>query len=204
MRRLLADPRIYSLFRRLVGRNTARSVYAREHLRLQPGQRVLDLGCGTGDILEHLPAVHYVGYDISAAYIERASARFGQRGEFHCRAVDEDLRLIVGSFDIVIAHGVLHHLDDAAARTLFRVARGALKPGGRLVTFDGCFAEGQSVLARLFLSLDRGRHVRTQEDYERLARGEFEQVKSVLRDDLIRIPYAHLIMECGTARPSPP
>jgi SAM-dependent methyltransferase len=201
MKALLERPGVYSLFRRLVGRDTARSVYAREHLRLAPGQRVLDLGCGPGDILQFLPAVDYVGYDINPAYIERARKRFGERGRFFCAAVGESLPLD-GAFDVVIAHGVLHHLDDEAARALFRVARRALKPAGRLVTFDGCYAEGQSALARLFLSLDRGRHVRGREAYEKLARSAFDDVRSFVRHDLIRIPYTHLIMECGTAPPS--
>lgn len=195
-RSLLAGARVYSLFRRLVGRDGARSVYAREHLRLQPGQRVLDLGCGTGDILEHLPAVQYVGYDISPRYIERARRRFAQRGEFHCRAVDEDLALATASYDLAIAHGLLHHLDDDSARRLFRIAKRTLKPGGRLVTFDGCFVEGQSAAARFFLSLDRGGHVRERAAYESLARGEFDRVQSWVRHDLIRIPYTHLVMEC--------
>jgi SAM-dependent methyltransferase len=199
---LLDNPRIYSLFRRFVGRDSARSVYARDHLRLQAGQRVLDLGCGPADILRYLPAVRYVGYDINPAYIERAQRRFGQRAEFHCRPVDE--RLEPGSdFDVVIAHGVLHHLDDGQARILLRVARRALTRGGRLVTFDGCFEAGQPALARLFLLLDRGRHVRTRAGYESLARSEFEEVKCFVRRDLIRIPYTHLIMECGKARSSP-
>ena len=203
MRSLLDRPGAYSLFRKLVGRDSARLAYAREHLRVDPGQRVLDLGCGPGDILQFLPAVDYVGYDINPAYIERALRRFGDRGAFHCIAVSESLSP-GEDFDVVIAHGVLHHLDDAAARTLFRIARRALKPGGRLVTIDGCFAEGQSALARLFLSLDRGRHVRSRDAYERLARSEFEEVKCFVRHDLIRIPYTHLIMECGTGRPSRP
>jgi SAM-dependent methyltransferase len=204
LRGLLARPWAYSLFRRLVGRDSTRRLYAREHLRARPGHRVLDLGCGTGDILEFLPPVRYEGYDISADYIDRARRRFGSRGEFHCRAVDESLEVPPGSFDLAIAHGVLHHLDDATARALFRVARRALKPGGRLVTIDGCFVEGQSALAHLILSLDRGRHVRRREAYEELARAEFERVESFVRHDLIRIPYTHLIMECGTATPSPP
>ena len=198
-RSLLARPRLYSLFRALVGRDGARAVYAREHLRAQPGERVLDIGCGTGDILQFLPPVRYVGYDVSPRYIERARRRFGGRGEFHCAAVDDGLPEPAGSCDLVIAHGVLHHLDDDAARTLFRVAQRALKPGGRLVTFDGCFTGEQSAAARLFLSLDRGRHVRSRDAYERLARSAFEQVHSFVRHDLLRIPYTHLIMECGKA-----
>jgi SAM-dependent methyltransferase len=203
VRRLLAHPLVYSLFRRLVGRDSARERYAREHLRVQPGQRVLDVGCGTGEILEILPAVQYAGYDLSPDYIARARRRFGERGEFHCRAVDDDLPVTPSSVDVVIAHGVLHHLDDDQARTLFRVARRALKPGGRLVTYDGCFTPDQSAAARFVVSLDRGRHVRTREAYERLARGEFSEVRTFVRHDLVRIPYTHLIMECGTA-PLPP
>ncbi|HUJ85907.1 MAG TPA: class I SAM-dependent methyltransferase [Burkholderiales bacterium] len=195
-RALLARPRVYSLFRRLVGRDSARLAYARDYLRARPGERVLDIGCGTGDILRYLPAVRYVGYDLSQSYIDRARERFGDRGEFHCRAVDDDLAQGEPSFDLAIAHGVLHHLDDAEAASLFRVAKRALKPGGRLVTFDGCFTHDQSLAARLFLSLDRGRHVREPEAYERLARGAFAQVRSFVRHDLIRIPYTHVILEC--------
>lgn len=202
MKTLLEYAVVYSLFRRLVGRDAARSVYAREHLRLEPGQRVLDLGCGPGDILQFLPPVEYVGYDMNRAYIERARRRFGHRAAFHCSAIDESIAFHE-AFDVVIAHGVLHHLDDSEARTLLRVACRALKPGGRLVSFDGCLEKGQSALARLLLSIDRGRHVRTREDYERLVRTEFEQVKSFVRRDLLRIPYTHLIMECGKGRPTP-
>ncbi|MBI2754625.1 MAG: class I SAM-dependent methyltransferase, partial [Betaproteobacteria bacterium] len=152
---------------------------------------------GTGDILEFLPPVHYVGYDISQDYIDRARRLFGHRAEFHCRALADDLPVATDSFDVVIAHGLLHHLNDGDARTLFRLARRALRPGGRLVTYDGCFAHGQSAAAWLILSLDRGRHVREPASYEALARTEFEQVRSVVRHDLIRIPYTHIIMECS-------
>ena len=195
-RGLLARPRLYSLFRRFVGRDSARAVYAREHLRLTSGDRVLDLGCGPADILAFLPEVHYVGYDASAAYIARARARFGARGEFHCHPLAEDLAVPPRSFDAVIAHGLLHHLDDDGARVLFRVAKHALRAGGRLVTFDGCFSADQGSAARLLLSLDRGRYVRTRDGYERLARAEFGEVSSFVRHDLLRLPYTHLIMEC--------
>lgn len=195
-RRVLSHPSVYSLFRRLVGRNSERLMYARDHLRVQPGQRVLDLGCGPGDILELLPQVRYVGYDISQDYIDRARRRFGHRGEFHCRALSDDLPIGAGGFDIVIAHGLLHHLDDSDARKLFRLARRALRPGGRLVTFDGCYTRDQSAAAKLLLSLDRGRHVREAAVYEALARTAFDHVRSFVRHDLIRVPYTHIIMEC--------
>ena len=74
-----------------------------------------------------------------------------------------------GTFDLAPANGVVHHLDDDQALALYRLARSALKPGGRFVSFDGAFVDGQSAVARMFLRNDRGRHVRRAEDYERLA-----------------------------------
>lgn len=196
-RSILSWAPVYSLFRQLVGRDSARLAYARDYLRVRPGERVLDIGCGTGDMLRYLPAVSYVGYDLSRSYIDRARARFGDRGEFHCRAISDDLAAGEAGFDLAIAHGVLHHLDDAEAASLFRVARRALNPGGRLVTLDGCFSPDQSLAARWLLALDRGRHVRDRVSYERLARTAFGQVKASVRHDLIRLPYTHLIMECA-------
>ena len=54
-----------------------------EQLDVQPGHRVLDIGCGSGDVLQLMPStVAYVGVDASKAYIEAARKRFWHRGEF--------------------------------------------------------------------------------------------------------------------------
>src|SRR5205823_7002829 len=100
------------------------------------------------------------------------------------------------------ATGVLHHLDDKEAIDLFQVARAALKPGGKLITFDGCFCEGQSRIARYLLERDRGKFVRTAEAYVALARKAFENVEVTLRHDLLRLPYSHIIMKCTGPSPA--
>ena len=43
---------------------------------------------------------------------------------------------------------------------------------------------------------DRGKFVRTREEYLRLASARFPKVEPHLRHDLLRIPYTHLIMRC--------
>ena len=101
-----------------------------------------------------------------------------------------------GTFDVVLATGVIHHLDDVQAAALFGLARLALRPAGRLVTFDGCRVPQQSRLARWLLAKDRGKFVRTQEEYLRLASARFANVELDLRHDLLRVPYTHLIMRC--------
>jgi cyclopropane fatty-acyl-phospholipid synthase-like methyltransferase len=102
----------------------------------------------------------------------------------------------LGKFDIVMAFGLTHHLDNEEARDLFRLGHTALKPGGRMITHDGCYVNGQSAFARYLLRSDRGRFVRTKPEYEQLAREYFDHIQFDIRADVLRIPYYHLIMIC--------
>lgn len=196
IRAILGVPRIYSWFADFLG-GDARSTYAREYIRATEHSRILDIGCGPGDILAQLPAgADYTGFDPSADYIASAQARFGNRGKFFCANAGPELAGRLQAFDIVLANGVLHHLDDAQAVGLFELARATLKSGGRLVTLDGCYVKGQSWIERFLLSKDRGTFVRTEQEYRSLAGGVFPAVVSHIRRDLMRIPYTHVIMEC--------
>jgi SAM-dependent methyltransferase len=60
---------------------------------------------------------------------------------------------------VVPALGIAHHLEDAEAQRLFQIAYDALKPGGKLITFDGVWTDGQSPAARWLLARDRGLYV---------------------------------------------
>ncbi len=194
---ILAFPAIYRLFSKIVG-GDARSLYVREYIKPRNGDKVLDIGCGTADILSYLPRVEYVGLDMSQAYINSAKKRFGNKGKFFTKKINKDVNNELSSFDfdIVLATGVLHHLNNGEAIQLFELARSALKVGGRLITLDGCYIKGQSWLARFILSKDRGKYVRTRDQYLGLARKSFTHIKVFIHHDLIRIPYTHIIMEC--------
>ncbi len=196
IRNILAFPSAYSLFARLIG-GTARSTYVNEYIRPSEHSRILDIGCGPGDILEYLPtSVEYLGFDINEKYIEAAKNRFGERGIFLRRKLNKQAIGEFSKFDIVLATGVLHHLEDEEAVYLFQVARSAMKPTGRLVTLDGCFVAGQSPIAKYLVARDRGSHVRTEAQYTALASEVFPSIKTSIRHDLMRVPYTHIIMEC--------
>jgi len=197
LRDLLARAGVYRGFSSLIGAARGRRVHIEQHIRPRAGDRVLDIGCGPADILEALPPVEYHGFDLSADYIEAARKRFGGRGTFHVEAVDAEQVKQYAGFDLVLATGVVHHLTDAEALDLFRVAAAALKPGGRLVTLDGCLVEGQSPVARWLLKRDRGQFVRGQAAYLALARAVFSKVQPTVTTGLLRIPYTHLVMECS-------
>lgn len=196
IRRILAVPAVYRLFREFIGSDGARQQHADLFIRARNGDRVLDIGCGPGDILTFLPDVEYVGFDMSQDYIDAARKRFGSRGKFLCERVGKDVQAAQGLFDIALAHGVLHHLNDSEAMDLFDIAYRSLKPGGRLVTIDGCYVPGQARLARYLLSKDRGEFVRSQPQYEALARSAFSNIAVHVRHDFLREPYTHIIMEC--------
>jgi demethylmenaquinone methyltransferase/2-methoxy-6-polyprenyl-1,4-benzoquinol methylase len=101
-------------------------------LGLAPGQDLLEVGCGTGQITGWLAQAvrpgRVVAVDFSAAMLERARAR-GLEAEF--RLVDICVEQPAGeAFDVVLCfHSFPHFRDSAAA--LRQIAR-LLKPGGRL------------------------------------------------------------------------
>jgi S-adenosylmethionine-dependent methyltransferase len=95
----------------------------------------LDLGGGTGGLAVPLAALgHRVTVVDSSpdalAALDRRAAESGVEGQLVARQGDaDDLQVPDSSFDLVLCHGLLEHVDDPA-RTLAAIAR-ALRPGGR-------------------------------------------------------------------------
>lgn len=196
---VLSHPYIYSSFQSLMGADKLRRNFVSEYVKPFPNMRVLDIGCGTADILAYLPNVDYAGFDISSDYIRHARKRFGARGKFYSQQLHQRDLEALPLFDVVLALGLLHHLDDEIAMDLMQLASKALKPNGRLLTFDPCLEPSQHPIARLLVLNDRGKNVRDKTGYETLAKSVFESPSVEVRHRAW-IPYTHCFMECRKYR----
>jgi SAM-dependent methyltransferase len=108
-----------------------------DRLSPQPGDRVLDVGCGAGQTLLDLaervgPGGRVVGVDVSDPLVERARERIAQAGVSHAEVVLDNAATarFDRPFDLVFSRfGVMFFQDSVAA---FRNLLAALRPGGRL------------------------------------------------------------------------
>jgi SAM-dependent methyltransferase len=194
---LLAAPFVYDAFQTLVGANAWRERVIRERVltRLGDDSLVVDVGCGTGSVLNWLPSgVRYVGIDRNEAYIEQARSSFsGRNARFHCGDVSAGVGAHESRADVVLAIGLLHHLDDdESQRLLIAIAR-LLKSGGFLLTLDPVYCESQSFLARAVIRRDRGRSVRTETAYRQLLTSAFRRVEVEIDRTPLRIPYTGIV-----------
>jgi len=115
------------------------------------GGRLLDIGTGTGRVLELLaPRVrHALGVDASKAMLALARARLAGPDFAHCVVRLADmyrLPLTTGSFDTVVLQMVMHHAEAPAA-VVAEAAR-VLHPGGQLLLIDLADHDRQDLVER--------------------------------------------------------
>jgi ubiquinone/menaquinone biosynthesis C-methylase UbiE len=114
-------------------------------LRLQAGQRVLLVGCGTGLDLEFIPAgVAVTGLDLTPGMVRRAEESARRRGLGGVFVVGDarSLPFAPGSFDVVLLHLILAVAPEPE-RIVAEVDR-VLVPGGTVSIFDKFLPVGQT------------------------------------------------------------
>lgn len=108
-------------------------------LEIEPGERILDLGCGTGVLIQRLlqiaPKIEVFGIDASAEMLKIAKQKLPESVDFKLGSAD-NLPFPSNSFDVVVSTSVFHYFRDPS-RAL-QEAKRVLKPNGRLVITDWC------------------------------------------------------------------
>ena len=145
-------------------------------LNPQPGEKILDAGCGYGVLVKYFKDCDYTGVDLDPERVRWARQKFGE---------NDKRRFVVGdvtkmnfpskSFDRAIGFGILHHLSDeislGCARELSRLSRGTV------VFADPVYSKYHWV-SNFLCRHDRGAYVRDREGYLRVCSPAMKSVRS--------------------------
>jgi SAM-dependent methyltransferase len=133
-------------------------------LRMQPGERILDVGCGTG-IGTALAREHYVGIDMDLPYLLFARRWMGAAGRAFAKMSATNLGFRAGCFDKAVLINVVHHVDDDRLdRFLLELTRVVRES---VIVLDAA-PDTANRVSRFFLAHDRGEHLRPQRDLRAL------------------------------------
>lgn len=159
---LLDRPALFNLSQLLIsGGQRSTKQWASNWLDPRPGDRLLDVCCGTGDFAPlYTPSREqggaYLGVDLNEYYIEYARRRYGSAvgRDFEVRDATM-LSLPEASFDKALFANSLHHFpDDLNRQVLGQIAR-SLRPDGRLIVID-LVGDHPGAVQQFFLRRDRG------------------------------------------------
>jgi len=192
----LNNPIVYSLVMKIIGSGNNKTVFVNEYVRPSKGDKILDFGCGPANILDFMPQdVEYTGVDFNEKYIESARQKYGSRGKFIVADVSEgNENPFAGQFDVVLAHGLIHHLSDTDANLLIRTAYECLNENGRLITLDNVYDKKLNPINKIALKLDRGEYIRTKPNYLSLF-SDFSDIQCNIIKAKSRIPYYYIICQ---------
>jgi ubiquinone/menaquinone biosynthesis C-methylase UbiE len=128
---------LYDPFQRLLGMGSVHRQLV-DQARIQPAQRILDIGCGTGNLAMLIKRLHpdaeVVGIDPDPKALARAQRKAGREAlsvQLN-RGFAEELPYPDASFDRVLSALMFHHLGPEEKEKTLDEARRVLKPDGSL------------------------------------------------------------------------
>ena len=152
----------YDPFVKLLGVKSAHRQLV-DQAQLQPGHRILEIGCGTGNLTILIktvdPAAEVVGLDPDPKALARAQRKAERQGVSVQldRGFSDELPYTDGSYDRVLSAFMFHHLNRDEKKQSLQEIRRVLRPGGslHLLDFGGAHEGSGGLIARLLHRSDR-------------------------------------------------
>ena len=157
------------VLRKIVELNFRKQKSAIKHfLSLSPGERILDVGCGTGEFAPLFRVEDYTGVDIDPSNIGYATRHYPHHFEMGDALA---LPFQDASFSAVLVAGVLHHLSLQDCERMLSEIKRVLKPGGKALIMED--TRSRRLLTRLMHRLDQGAFIRTKQEWDMLLGNSF-------------------------------
>ncbi len=192
---------LYNLFQLGVQKSGTKDFLNSEILKTDLVDKVLDFGSGIGHKSQLFQGKQYLGIEPLESCIRAAKRLYKDSNSKFLLGDHTTLKSLPGgTFDLVFAIGVLHHIDNLVFSEFVKQAFRLLKPGARLMTFDPVLHQHQSKLSKWVVKQDRGNWVRTEKEYLAVINSSFTgDTDSRIYSKLLRIPYDHILI--NTTKP---
>jgi ubiquinone/menaquinone biosynthesis C-methylase UbiE len=189
----------YNPLWRLMRGEAVRSKFIRD-AGIAAGQRILDVGCGTGSlavqVAKTVPDIRVTALDPDPKALARAAAKASRAGVAVTweRGFSQDLPGADGSFDRVLSSFMFHHLELDAKRAMLHEARRVLCAGGELHLIDFARSDtaGDGALARWLHPADHLHDPRDGSVAELMRDAGFGEAEEVASSGSLFGRYAHV------------
>lgn len=190
------NPLIYKIIQGVMSGTSFRNSIIKKNIT-KNNLKILDIGCGPAQILEHIPKCDYYGYDIDRRSIQYAKKKYYQKNyHFYCKKFNKTELKKLPKFDFIIFFGILHHLSNKEVYEILKLCKKIMKKNSKLLTEDPILLENQNVFAKFLIKKDRGLNVRDKQEYINLLKKHFKKIKNKVTHQYF-IPYTWFTTVCS-------
>jgi len=165
------------IIRAALGRGKILS-YLKDSMQLKKGDRILDVGCGTGEASLYFPD-EYLGIDPSGDYINFAVKKYGAK---FAKMDGKKLLFPDGAFQYIFCTNVFHHIGDEDVIGIVREMKRVCANSGSVYVADAVWPDKFNIIGKIIFAMDMGKHQRTTEGFSELLKKEgFEVMVSKMK-----------------------